>query len=75
MKNQCEKLIHNSGFDTDITVSTFHTGKAIVQDTVIKIAINHRSHIRYEKSILPLKALFINLFKSLKVIFNTPIIR
>jgi hypothetical protein len=68
LARKCQKILMAA-------VSTFHTSKAIVQDTAIKIAINHRSHIRSEKAILPFKALFIDLFKSFKMVFNTAIIR
>jgi hypothetical protein len=61
LARKCQKILMAA-------VSTFHTSKAIVQDTAIKIAINHLSHIRPEKAILSFKALFIDLFKSLKIV-------
>ena len=65
---KCQKILTPA-------VSRFHTSKAIVQDTAIKIAIDHLSHIRSEKAILPFKALFIDLLKCFKMNFNTAIIR
>jgi hypothetical protein len=67
LARKCQKILKAA-------VSTFDTSKAIVQDTAIKIAIDHLSHIRSEKAILPFKALFIDLFKSLKMVFDTPVI-
>ena len=42
----------------------------IVQDTTVKVAINDMLNIKAEKTILPFKALIINLFKCLKMIFS-----
>jgi hypothetical protein len=68
LARKCQKILMAA-------VSTFHTSKAIVQDTAIKIAINHLSHIRPEKAILSFKLFLIDLLKSLKMIFNTAIVR
>jgi len=68
LTRKCQKILMAA-------VSTFHTSKAIVQDTAIKIAIDNLSHIRPEKAILSFKALFIDLFKCFKMVFNTAIIR
>jgi hypothetical protein len=57
------------------TVFTSDTGKSIVRNSTVKIAINHLSHIGPEKSILSFKALFIDLFKSFKMVFNIAIVR
>jgi len=57
------------------TVIAFNTSKSIMRVTTIKIAVNNLSHIRPEKALLPFKALFIDLFKCLKMVFNTAIIR
>jgi hypothetical protein len=55
--------------------STSNSCKSVMQDTAIKITIDDLSHIRPEKAILSLKALLIDLFESLTMIFNTAIIR
>ena len=57
------------------TVFTSDTGKSIVRNSTVKIAVNHLSHISPEKAILSFKALFIDLFKCFKMVFNTAIIR
>jgi len=51
-----------------------HSCKSVAKDTTVKVAINDMLNIGPEKSVLPFKALFIGLFKSLKIIFNTVII-
>jgi hypothetical protein len=48
--------------------------KSVVQDTTVKVAVNDMLNIGPEKTILPHKALIINLFKCLKIIFNASII-
>jgi len=49
------------------TVFTSDTGKSIVRNSTVKIAVSHLSHISPEKAILPFKALFIDLFKCFKI--------
>ena len=56
------------------TVPAPNTGKAVMEDAAIKIAINDLSHIGPKKAILLGKALIIDLLQRLKVIFNTMII-
>jgi hypothetical protein len=56
------------------TVLTSYSCKSVMQDTAIKITIDNLSHIRPEKAILSFKALLIELFKCLEIIFNTLII-
>jgi hypothetical protein len=56
------------------TVSTSDTGKSVMEDATIKIAVNNFSHIGAEKAVLPGKALIIDLFKSFEMILNTPVI-
>jgi hypothetical protein len=51
-----------------------HSCKSVAQDTAVKVAINDMLNIGPEKAILSFKALFIGLFKSRKIIFNTVII-
>ena len=60
LARKCQKILMAA-------VSTFHTSKPIVQDTAIKIPVNNLSHITPEKAILPFKALFIGLLKSLEI--------
>jgi hypothetical protein len=50
------------------------TGKAVMQNAAIKIAINDLSHIGTEKAILPGEVIIVNRIKSLKMIFDTLII-
>jgi len=57
------------------TVLASNPGKSIMRITAIKISVNNPSHITPEKAILPFKALFIDLLKCLKMVFNTAIIR
>jgi hypothetical protein len=57
------------------TVLTSYSCKSVMQDTAIKITIDNLSHIRPEKAILSFKALFIDLFKCFKMVFDTTIIR
>jgi hypothetical protein len=55
-------------------IPAFDTGKAIMKDPTIKIAVNDLSHIGPEKAILLGKTLIIDLFKFFKMIFNTLIV-
>ena len=48
-------------------------GKAVVQIATVKIPIDNPCHIWAEKAILPLKPIFINLLKGLKVVFYRPV--
>ena len=45
-----------------------------MQDTAIKVAINHLPHIGSEKAILLSKTLFIDLLKRLEMVFNALVI-
>jgi hypothetical protein len=55
-------------------ITTSYPCKAIVEHTTVKIPVNHLSYVRPEKSVLFCKPLIIDLFKRLKMIFNTLII-
>ena len=55
-------------------LSASNTGKSIMKDTTIEIAIDHLFHIGAEETVLFGKMLVINLLKSVKIIFNTLII-
>ena len=57
------------------TVPTSDAGKAIMQDTTIEIAINNLFHIGPKKAILFGKMIVINLLKSVKIIFDTLVIK
>jgi len=50
------------------------TGKVIMWDAAIKIAINDLSHIGTEKAILFGEVIIVDLIRSLKMIFHTLII-
>ena len=56
-------------------VCAFDTGKSIVEVGTVKIPVNDAGNIRPKEAILPLKPLLIDLFKCLKMIFNTLVIR
>ncbi len=56
------------------TIVTPDTCKAVMQDTAIKVAINHLPHIGSEKAILLGKAFIIDLFQRFKMVFNTLVI-
>ena len=49
------------------TVIASDSGKSIVEDATIKVAVNYLSYIGAEKAILPGKALIIDLFKSFEI--------
>jgi len=55
-------------------VRTFDPGETVVQITTIKISVDNLFGIRAEKAVLPAEALIVDLFKGLKVVFNTLII-
>jgi hypothetical protein len=50
-------------------------GKAVVQIATVKIPIDNLCHIWTEKAILPLKPIFINFLKGLKVVFYALVVR
>jgi hypothetical protein len=50
------------------TVFTSDTGKSIVRNSTVKIAVNHLSQISPEKAMLSFKALLIELFECFKMI-------
>ena len=56
------------------TIFAFNTGKAVMEDGTIKIAINDLSDIGPKKAILLGKAFIIDLLQRLKVSLNTLII-
>lgn len=51
-----------------------YMGKSIFQDSTVKVAVYDVFHIRPQKAILLGEAIIIDLFKCLKVIFDTLII-
>jgi hypothetical protein len=55
-------------------VLAFDAGKTIVEDSAIKIAVDHLLQISTEEAILGGEALIIDLLKFLKVILNTLVI-
>jgi len=55
--------------------TAFDPCKSVIQKTAIKITINDLFHIRTEKTILPCKAVIIDLFESLKMILHTLVIK
>ena len=55
-------------------IFAFNTGKAIMEDATVKIAINDLSHIGPEKAILLGKALIVDLFQRFKIVLNALII-
>ena len=56
------------------TVSTSDTGKSVMEDATIKVAVNYLSYIGAEKAILFGKALIIDLFKFFKMILNALVV-
>ena len=58
-----------------VAIFAFNTGKAIMEDATVKIAINDLSHIGPEKAILLGKALILDLFQRFKIFFNALIIQ
>ena len=50
-------------------------GKAVVQIATVKIPIDNLCHIWAEKAILPLRPIFINLLKGLKVVSYALVVR
>ena len=60
---------------TAVLVLTSYTGKAIMEDAAIKIAINDLTDIRTEKSILPGKTIIVDLPKFFKMTLNTLLVR
>jgi hypothetical protein len=55
-------------------VRTFDTSETMAQITAVKVSADNFFGVRAEKAILPVETLIINLFKSLKVVFNTLVI-
>jgi hypothetical protein len=55
-------------------IPAFHPGKAVMQDAAVEVPVNNRFYIRTQKTILLGKTVVVDLFKSLKMIFNTLII-
>jgi hypothetical protein len=55
-----------------VAIFAFNTGKAIMEDATVKIAINDLSHIGPEKAIL--LALIVDLFQRFKIALNALII-
>jgi len=56
-------------------IAALDPGKAVVQIATVKIPIDNLRHIWAEKAILPLKPIFINLLKGLKVVFYALVVR
>jgi len=57
-----------------VIIFAFNTGKAVMEDATIEVAIDNLSDIGPKKAILLGKALIIDLLQRLKVILNTLII-
>jgi len=57
-----------------VTVLTFDTGKAVVQDAAIKIAVNDLPHVGPKKAILFGKAIIVNLFQRFKMVLNALVV-
>ena len=57
------------------TVTAFDAGKTVKQVTTIQVTLDYPTDIRAKKSILSLKAFFVNLLKWFKAVFNTLKIR
>ena len=57
------------------TVTASDAGKTVKQVTTIQVTLDYPTDIRAKKSILSLKAFFVNLLKWFKVVFNTLKIR
>ena len=55
-------------------VFAFHAGKAVVQIPAIQITVDDFLNIGTEKSIVPFKSFFIDLDKSVKMIFHATVI-
>ena len=55
-------------------VRTFDPGEPMVQITAVKVAVYNLFGIGAEKAVLPAEALFVDLFKGFKVIFNTLVV-
>ena len=55
-------------------IATPYTGKAIVQDSAVKVSIDHFLDIRPEKTVLLRKTIIIDLLKRLKMVFNALVI-
>jgi hypothetical protein len=55
-------------------VLALHTGKAVVEDAAIQVAIDNLPYVRAEKAVLPRKDLIVDLFKFLEVILHTLIV-
>ena len=56
------------------TFSTSDSGKAVVEDATVKIAVNDLSDIRPEEPILLCKSLIIDLFQRFEVVLNAPVV-
>jgi len=68
LAGKCQKILVAA-------VCAFDAGKSIVEIATVKIPVNDAGNIRAKEAILPLKPLLIDLFKCLKMIFNTLVIR
>ena len=56
-------------------ICAFNPGKAILQNSAVKIPVNNLLDIRAKKNILPAEAFFINLLEGFKMILHTLIVR
>jgi hypothetical protein len=65
---ECQKVLVTAACASD-------AGKSIVKVATVEIPVNDAGDIRPKEAILPLKAFLIDLFKCLKMVFNTPVIR
>ena len=52
-----------------------YAGKAIMKITAIQMALDYKTDLEAKKSILSLKALFVNLLKCFKMTINTAEVR
>ncbi len=57
------------------TLTAPDTGKAIMEDSTVKITINDLSHIGSEKAILLGKVLIVDLFQRFKIVLNALVIQ
>jgi len=55
-------------------VWTFDPGEPMVQVTAVKVSVYNLFGIGAEKAVLPAEALFVDLFKGLKMVFNTLVV-
>ena len=57
-----------------VAIFAFNTGKAIMDDATVKIAISDLPHIGPEKAILLGKALIVDLFPRFKIVLKALVI-